>query len=100
MKKLTENDMKNPLWKLVCKIRGWKFKFKSIRQQTKWLTYEQDGKKYLVIVYLNFGKTIWSKHFIIEAVATDKGILNDRYDKSMQDWFKPCTTVCDHISDK
>lgn len=100
MKGLTEKDMRNPFWIFVFYLRGWKFKLKTIRQQTKWLTYEQDGKKYLAIVYLKFGKTIWSKHFIIEAVANDRGISNDHYDKSMQDWFKSCTTVSDHTFDK
>lgn len=39
-----------------------------------YFTYSQNGKKYLALQCITNGGVNWSKHFIVEDVAKDRGI--------------------------
>lgn len=47
------------------------------RDEIRFLTYQQDGKKYLVLTALGEYGVKWSKHFIVESIADDRGVNTD-----------------------
>lgn len=50
------------------------------RDEIRFVTYQKDGKKYLVLTALGEDGVKWSKHFIVESIADDRGINTDAID--------------------
>lgn len=45
--------------------------------------YEKENQKYLVLYRICFGKTLWSRHFLIKDMILNKGIRNSKYDSKL-----------------
>lgn len=88
MRKLTEEDMKNPFWRLVFKSRYWRFYIKTFFGKVIYATAndEKSGKKLFFIIRVRRGKAIWSRHLVVESVLEDRGIPNTQYDKIFEKW--------------
>lgn len=46
----------------------------------RYTTYQQNGRKYLVLTKFADEGVQWSKHFIVESIAEDRGINPDAID--------------------
>lgn len=47
-------------------------------KQVRYTTYQENGKKYLALFGVGADGIAWSKHFIVESIAMDRGINADR----------------------
>lgn len=87
-KRLKDEDMKNPFWRLVSRIRIWKFSIKTmINPKIMYVTYvNETGQKIFCIIIVKSGKPIWSRHMVVEKVLDDEGVPNTKFDKVFEKW--------------